>query len=158
MRSGGVTNALADEFPEGHVLGVDLSESAVAFARQQYPRCEFLAASIDETLKLSRKFDVVHAREFYPFTRTSDLDFQRRYLRLLTDHLTENGLLLLSLVDGTKGLCQNVAALGLETVTMAHPAIEKWLPLTPARGLTVACYQILGKSQFRFYFPGRREL
>ena len=158
---GAVSAALAEVYPRGRVLGVDISESAIAYAKKLYPRCEFLAAAVDEKMALPRKFDVIHAREFYPFTRTGDVDFHRRYFDIFAANLAPNGLVLVSLVDGEKNLSKNIAALSahlegrglspLRLTFMAHPKLARWLPLALARTATKALLSTRGRRPFTFY-------
>ena len=148
---GALTDALAGAFAGAEALGVDISTSAIAYAKSRFPACRFAVMAVDEGSVFPGKFDVVHAREFYPFTRTGDLEFQRRHLRLFTDHLSPGGVILLSLVEGRGRVCGNAEALGLRKTTMAHPRLEARLPLGLARLATAAALRALRRPSFSFY-------
>ena len=47
----------------GRAVGLDLSERAIAYARQRFPSCEFACGSIEEFLAGRRSFDFVYCSE-----------------------------------------------------------------------------------------------
>lgn len=74
----GVENKSIAEIFNAETLGIDISTDAILYARKKYkvPKISFLDACVDENLMLDVKYDICMAIEFYPFTRTNDLDFQ----------------------------------------------------------------------------------
>ena len=70
---GTVTHAIrAACGPGTDCQGIDLSESAIRVARRRYADCAFRVASADDLGAFADgTFSLVHAREFYPFTRSS---------------------------------------------------------------------------------------
>lgn len=94
--AGFVTAALRRRFPSARVVGVDLAELAIQFAKQRFPDCQFHQCGIDENFRLDGKFDVIHAREFYPFTRTTDYNHMVSILEVLLKHLNEHGRLVVA--------------------------------------------------------------
>lgn len=158
---GALTDALRTAWPGSRVTGIELSRSAVEYARGRYPECRFVNAAVDEALVLEERFDVVHGREFYPFTRTRDAEFHRRYLSILAGYLKPKGVLVLGLVDGEKSLASTwvehadwlptVGISPLERVALAHPKAERLLPLGLARLSSRAANRLLGRPEFRLY-------
>jgi SAM-dependent methyltransferase len=166
---GAVTEALARELDCSETLGVDISESAVTYARQRFPEIQFQAMAISEDTALPGKFDIVHAREFYPFTRTGDPDTHWAFLRMLSGNLEEGGFLALSLAGGPDSLDQNwrrldpeLAAIGLSPLRRL-PIASRGLSLIPPPALAGLMTRILKSllslpiSYFDLAQKGRRH-
>lgn len=161
---GSLTQTLFETF-HGHSLGVDISESAVQYARKRYAACRFEALAVDESMQFMRPFDLVHAREFYPFTRTGDHDFHVKYLEILARQLSERGILVLTLADKPKSLTESFEALApelkrlgltpLRRVLVAHARIPAWIPARPARVLTRIASRLTGRAEVNFYVARR---
>jgi len=93
---GTITDALRRSVPGAEVSGMDLSSDAVLAAQERYPRCRFIRRSADElSLVPDASLDLIHAREFYPFTRTEDPGFHLRFLRAFAPKLRPGGLIIL---------------------------------------------------------------
>jgi SAM-dependent methyltransferase len=91
--AGFITAALAAQFPGARVTGVDLAEDAIEWAKTNLPSCRFEQKGVDENFRMEEKFDIIHAREFYPFTRTDDYVFVKTALLALLASLSERGRL-----------------------------------------------------------------
>lgn len=163
---GPLTAALAAACPGGEVRGVDLSESAIAYANKTYPNCRFQAVTIDENTVFDGKFDAVHAREFYAFTRTSDLDFHRKYVSVLAKAVSPGGLLILSLLSGPKSLAVNADALSEDLRRLGMSPFRRipladmrlsFLPLNAARALTAAIRTLTKGPTVHFYVARRKD-
>ncbi len=103
---GVITNAFAALNTSGRTFGLDLSEDGIAIARENYPACTFNAQSADELDNFEDNFfDVIHTREFYPFTRSNDDDFHLGFFRAFHTKLKSGGIVLVSTVTVPKGLC-----------------------------------------------------
>ena len=48
---------------------------------------------------------MIFAREFYPFTRTNDIQYHLKYLKLFHSKLKQNGFVILQMVILNKGFC-----------------------------------------------------
>lgn len=141
-----LTSSLSRGFPGCRARGIDISVSAIQYGRLQYPDCRFDVVSVDGGMELGERFDVVHAREFYPFTRTGDLEFHRTYLEALARHVDASGALVLTLLSSPKSLAGNAAALApsleaagmtpFRRVTLASAKIPGWVPSAVARAAT----------------------
>jgi len=161
-----LTQKLAAGLGDCQASGIDISESAIAYARKRFPACRFDVVSVDGKMDLGRKFDVVHAREFYPFTRTGDLDFHRQYVEVMAKHVAERGALVLTLLSTSKSLAPNVdalaptlAALGMTPFrreTLASARLEALAPLALARAATALSARLKGFPPVRFYLSRRK--
>lgn len=101
---GTVTNAIREYNPNGRTVGLDICKSAIDVAKERYDECEFYAQSADKLDNFENNyFDIMHSREFYPFTRTDDVDFHLRFLKHFHKKLKPNGVLVLQMVDLEKG-------------------------------------------------------
>lgn len=148
---GPITDALHRRFG-GSATGVDISESAIEYGRRRYSDCRFWATGVDESLVLPEKYDVIHAREFYPFTRTGDLETHRRYLDILFRHLKDGGRVILALLNTRKSLAANADALApARRILVASDRFSRWLPLAAARSLTWAGQRLCGQPSRYFY-------
>ena len=160
-----LTATLSRSLPECRGRGIDISESAIQYGRRQYPDCRFDVVPVDGAMELGEKYDVVHAREFYPFTRTADLDFHRAYVEALARHVDKAGVLILTLLSAPKSLAGNAAALApaleaagmtpFRRVTVTSAKIPDWIPSTVARAATELMARGAGRGATHFYISRR---
>lgn len=104
--AGFITNALTVAFrPRSHCLGIDISEDAIEFAAHtfSYPTI-FKCVAVTKDVNLGEQFDLVHCREFYPFTRTNEIYIHIDYLHCLLRHVRNGGMLVVSLLATTNSL------------------------------------------------------
>ena len=93
---GFTTSELKNLFPNSEVLGIDISTDAIAYGRKQFTDCEFLAEAIDpKNTEKIYKADLICAFEFYPFSRTSNIEVHRSYILYLMGWLKDGGRLLI---------------------------------------------------------------
>lgn len=85
------TGAMAKYFPNAKIMGVDISEDAIAYAKLHYPSAEFKAIAISPEMERLGSFDYIFCFEFYPFTRNRDAQAQAQYLECLAAQLSQNG-------------------------------------------------------------------
>ena len=106
---GFATNEISKEYPRAEVIGMDISDDAITFGKKNFPNCKFLSEAIDpENEKQIFQADLIFATEFYPFTRTSNLNDHKQYLAHLTDGLSEEGkLVIIQLWDDSESLSIN---------------------------------------------------
>lgn len=101
---GSITNAIREYNLNGRTIGIDICKSAIDVAKDKYNKCEFYCESADSLERFEDNyFDIIHAKEFYPFTRTNDVDFHFRFLKPFYRKLKPNGALILQMVDLEKG-------------------------------------------------------
>ena len=109
---GTVTSALARVNPDGETLGMEIAADAVAVARAAYPALTFHESSADELHAIPDvSLDVVHAREFYPFTRSSDADYHMHFFDAFQPKLKQGGLVVAQSITVPRGLCHTFSGL-----------------------------------------------
>jgi SAM-dependent methyltransferase len=127
-----------------NVTGIDISETGIEVARRDYPQCDFLCQPADDLSNIpAGSVDVIHGREFYPFTRTNDLDFQMNCLKGYLQLLKPGGAVILSMVCLSKGLCTNWKTARNRLVNEGYAVVERRVLIHDAifRKLGKACYK-----------------
>lgn len=97
--AGFIAAEVGKAFPSAKIHGYDIASDAIAYATAAFPRITFEEKAVFAGTPLGKKFDLVYANEFYPFTRTDSLEIHLGTLEVLLDSLTEGGTLVLSMVD-----------------------------------------------------------
>ena len=163
---GVITESLRTRLACSTATGIDISQSAVQYAREEFPKCRFETVGVDEHTVLPDQYDVIHTREFYPFTRTADIAVHRTYLEVFAKHLKPGGLLIHALLaqvgtlaDNSGPLSSDLARLGLspfQTIPLANAAILRRLGnVSLSRTATWAIQKILRRPQRYFYISRR---
>jgi len=163
---GSLSNAIARLNPHGKTYGLDISRYSIEVAKNRYPNVLFFCQSADSLDNFDdAAFDVIHAREFYPFTRTNDADYHLKYLKLFHSKLKAHGCVLLQMVDLEKGFCNTYEMMSRDIGEMGYAAIEK-ISLVPNRmvhlfgdlSYAAGIYPILRlASKMLFRIIGRRS-
>lgn len=126
------------------VTGIDISETGIEVARRDYPQCRFLCQPADDLSNIpDGETDVIHGREFYPFTRTNDLDFQIDCLKGYLPKLSTGGAVILSMVSLSKGFCTNWVSARNRLMNEGYSVVERRSLIHQAiyRKLGKACYK-----------------
>ena len=88
----------------GKTYGIDISEDGIEVARKNFPDCKFYQQSADDLSNFDDdSFDIIHCREFYPFTRTNDKKYQIDYFNMFYNKLKPHGCLILEMITLEKG-------------------------------------------------------
>lgn len=156
---GALTEALRQRL-HCRAVGIDGSEWAIAYARRTYPSCSFKRKVLEENTEIGEGYDWIHAREFYIFTRSDDLDLHAAYLALFARHLKPGGTLLLAfrptqgcLTHTLARLAGKVAGLGFEPFrSAAIPSAKLPLPLPLGRDFTRIVRALLGQPCPTFFW------
>lgn len=102
---GTITNAINNVNMKGKTFGIDISEDAIFVAREKYDKCIFYNGSADDLKEFQDgHFDVIHAKEFYPFTRTMNHEYCLRYFKAFYKKLKKGGFVILQMTDSGNGL------------------------------------------------------
>lgn len=152
--AGFTTAALAAEFPDASVLGVDLAHDAIRFAERTHSRASFAVATIAPDADPLGIFDLIWCIEFYPFTRTDDVASQVGFIRHLASQLASNGRLLIvmtwrgarslaSVYDQVRKVCPELT---FERRTVPHPRLVDRLPLPVARVASRVLTRVTGRE------------
>lgn len=137
---GYTTTALANTFVKSKVTGIDISEDAIEYAKQNFHNAEFKSLAISPSSEKIGKFDCIFCFEFYPFTRNKDSSLQSKFLEYFSAQLNPLGTIviyqawnnpnsLVAILDEVKSLCPN---LHFCIYTIPHPKLPTWLPFWTA--------------------------
>ena len=129
------TDALARHYRQAEVLGLEVSQDAIEFARIHFNGPKFVRMAISPSEPLPGLFDLILCQEFYPFTRTPDRDVHRSYIEYFLAHLQLGGVLLIELSerDFDKGILATIDDLGFsfENRRLPFDRIYRLLPIFP---------------------------
>lgn len=141
---GAVTDGLRAALGGGATAdGIDLSESAIDVARRRYPQCRFAVCSADELDRFSDGlFDLIHVREFYPFTRTADAGLHQRFLAAFAPKLAPGGVVVAVQIVARAGLADTLDELRRGRATAGYAAVSRHVlvPLRLYRRFGAACH------------------
>ena len=126
---GTITNAiyiLNKNVCGGGTNGIDISEDAILLAKQKYPNCKFYKQSADELDNFENGyFDIIHCREFYPFTRTNNEQYHMKYLDLFCKKLKPHGFVILEMCALDKGLCNTYMELDNQLKKVGYSVVKR---------------------------------
>ena len=76
------------------ITGVDASLDGIDYAKKynSNSKTEYISETIDSNFLLNTKFDICYAIEFYPFTRTKDLEFHKNIISSIFNNLSNEGV------------------------------------------------------------------
>lgn len=143
------TNALKEYYSDAEVSGFEVSSDAVEFASRNFPKAKFTQLAIEASSEFNQKFDLILCQEFYPFTRTGDIEYHRGFIDCFLRHLAKGGVLLIELSerDYTKSILPNLGQLKLpiEIHTLAFDRVYRYIPyFYPAKLCSIILHKILG--------------
>jgi trans-aconitate methyltransferase len=146
------TNALACHYHNAEVLGLEISADAVEFAQNNFKRAKFVRTVVAPSIPLPGPFDLILCQEFYPFTRTADLNTHRNYIDYFMGHLSPDGILLIELSerDHEESILATVDQMDLNAEKRSLPfdRIYRNLPLfTPALIVSKILATILSRPE-----------
>ena len=107
---GFTTQQIKNKYPHAKVFGIDVSNDAVEFGRENFKTCEFITQAIDPSDPVKAlDLDIIFAFEFYPFTRTSDFQVHKSYVDLFMSALNPGGeLAIFQRWDNPSSLSRNI--------------------------------------------------
>jgi hypothetical protein len=172
---GTITNALNGLNSNHLTYGVDISDDAIEIAKNKYPDCRFICHAADDlSIFDDGSLDIVHAREFYPFTRTNDVGTQLMYLREFAKKA--KNCIVLSMVKDKKGLYftvrkmdRDLRAIGISALIISikisghlyqiHPFnLLSWLRLIFIYPISRLRHLIRGKrTRYIYYYLMKRK-
>jgi len=95
---GYTAKALASFYKNADVTAVDISIDAIEYGKKNFSGIEFRCEAVEPKNPKIGQFDVIFAFEFYPFTRTNDLEIHIQWLKYLLSQLTPGGHLIIHLL------------------------------------------------------------
>lgn len=146
---GYTTTVIAEVFPNASVLGIDLAEDAITYAKNQHKNASFGVVALDPTGERIGTFDLIFCFEIYPFSRNRDASYQSRLIMNLAENLSSEGKIIISqtwrnadalppVLDQVEALCPE---LSFEVVSYPHPRI----PLRIPKRLALFCAKFVEK-------------
>lgn len=125
------------EIYNSYTTGIEASLDGIAYAKKynSNKKTKFIGKTIDNNFLLDTKFDICFAIEFYPFTRTTDLEFQKSIISAIFKNLKKGGSLIIYQLDvDFDSLNNNITELSsllnknIKVISNFHPKIFKFLP------------------------------
>lgn len=146
---GYTTTVIAEVFPNASVLGIDLAEDAITYAKNQHKNASFGVVALDPSGERIGTFDLIFCFEIYPFSRNRDASYQSRLILNLAENLAPEGKIVISQTwrneDALPPVLSQVEAmcpgLSFEVVSYPHRRIPLWIP----KSLALVCAQFVEK-------------
>ena len=146
---GYTTTVIAEVFPNARVLGIDLAEDAITYAKNQHKNASFGVVALDPSGERIGTFDLIFCFEIYPFSRNRDASYQSRLIMNLAENLSSEGKIIISQTwrnaDALPPVLSQVEAmcpeLSFEVVSYPHPRIPLWIP----KSLALVCAKFVEK-------------
>lgn len=116
------TKAIADVF-DAETLGIDIAIDAIGFAKKKFENEEisFECLGVDENMCLQKKYDICFAIEFYPFSRTNNIEMHSKIVKAIFNNLTPNGILVIYQVwDNDHSIRNNIDAISNQVNKTAY--------------------------------------
>jgi 2-polyprenyl-3-methyl-5-hydroxy-6-metoxy-1,4-benzoquinol methylase len=144
---GYTTAVIAEVFPNARVLGIDLAEDAITYAKNQHKNASFGVVALDPSGERIGTFDLIFCFEIYPFSRNRDVSYQSGLIKNLSQNLSAEGKIIISQTwrntDALPPVLNQVAQLCpellFEVVSYPHPRVPLWLP----KRLALVCAKIV---------------
>ena len=120
------------------ITGIDASLDGIEYAKKYNSNLKtvYISETIDSDFLLNSKFDICYAIEFYPFTRTRDLEFQKNIISSIFNNLNDEGILVMyqletDNLDTVKNNIQELSFLlkkNVKVYSKFHHKIYKYIP------------------------------
>ena len=134
----GFETKVLSEIYNCNITGVDVSFDGIEYAKKynSNSKTEYISEIIDGNFLLNTKFDICYAIEFYPFTRTKDLEFQKNIISSIFNNLSKEGVLVIYQIetdkcDTIKNNIQELSVLlkkNVKIYSKFHHKIYKFIP------------------------------
>lgn len=162
---GYTTTVIAEVFPNAHVLGIDLAEDAITYAKNQHKNASFGVVALDPSGERIGTFDLIFCFEIYPFSRNRDASYQSRLIMNLAENLSSEGKIIISqtwrnedalppVLGQVEAMCPELL---FEVVSYPHPRIPLWIPKRLALVCAKFVEKITGKEAVKKIIVIRRK-
>ncbi len=150
-----------------NVFGIDISRDAIIVARKTYKEVKFFFQSADDIDNFSKlKFNFIHAKEFYPFSRTDDIKNHLYYFEKFSQILNRNGYIILSMSNEKYGFGNVSEKMNKKLNSIGYKKIseKRLIPigiskvflgieyLKPIYNVIIQSLLLMGKSRFRYIY------
>ena len=151
---GYTTAVIAEIFSGAQVLGVDLAEDAITYAKINHVNASFGVVALDPSGERIGTFDLIFCFEIYPFSRNRDVSYQSQLIKNLSGNLSSGGKIIISQTWRNKDALPPVLGqvsemcpdLSFEVVPYPHPRLPLWLPRKLALFSAKIVERITGKE------------
>jgi ubiquinone/menaquinone biosynthesis C-methylase UbiE len=90
---GFVANEISKVWTKTKVYSYDLGEYATKYGQEHFKNVTFINKAIDvNDIFEEGQFDVIFAREFYPFSRTTEWEYQKSYIDMFLNNIKTGGV------------------------------------------------------------------
>ena len=103
----------------------DPSDSISEIHKKFYQDENFFQSDIQNLNSFNKKFDIIYLREVYPFTRSENLENQRKLLKILNQQLNNDGFLIFEQIKNKNDLINNIKKFNFNFKIYFLPPI-KW--------------------------------
>ena len=119
------------------ITGIDISQDGINYATKYNSniKTSYISKVIDKNFLLSKKFDACYAIEFYPFTRTDNLEFQKDIISAIFKNLNKEAPLIIYHLDSKEDTVNiNIEEISyllnlkLKVISKFHPKIFRLIP------------------------------
>jgi len=151
---GFTSNAFAQLIPGASVLGVDMSEDAIAYAKQAFPGASWKSSVISPEMGEFGRFSLIYCGEFYPFSRNREIDTQIEFINYFARQLLPGGKLIIyqewnkcestfSILDEIRERCPD---LEFKVRLVPCPRIPLFVPKYIAIGISMLADKVVGRE------------
>ena len=139
------------------ITGIDISQDGINYATKYNSniKTSYISKAIDKNFLLSKKFDACYAIEFYPFTRTDNLEFQKDIVLAIFKNLnTEAPLIIYHLDSKEDTINKNIKEISsllnlkLRVISKYHPKIFRLIPNLNLVSLLCSIFEFLSNKTY----------
>ena len=148
----GFETIVLSEIYNCEITGIDISKDEINYAKKYNfnTKTSYISKAVDKNFLLSKKFDACYAIEFYPFTRTDNLEFQKEIVSAILKNLNKEAPLIiyhLDLKEDTvnKNIKEISSSLNLKLkiISKFHPKIFRLIPNLNLVSLLISILEFL---------------
>ena len=148
----GFETIVLSEIYNCEITGIDISKDGINYAKKhnRNSKTNYISKAIDKNFLLKKKFDACYAIEFYPFTRTDNLEFQKEIVSAILKNLNKEAPLIiyhLDLKEDTvnKNIKEISSSLNLKLkiISKFHPKIFRLIPNLNLVSLLISILEFL---------------
>ena len=134
------------------ITGIDISKDGINYAKKHNSnsKTNYISKAIDKNFLLKKKFDACYAIEFYPFTRTNNLEFQKDIILAIFKNLNIGAPLIIYHLDTEKDTIQknikeisSLLNIKSKVISKFHPKIFRLVPNLSLVGLICSILEFL---------------
>ena len=134
------------------ITGIDISKDGINYAKKYNfnTKTSYISKAVDKTFLLSKKFDACYAIEFYPFTRTDNLEFQKEIVSAILKNLNKAAHIIIYHLDLKEDTVnKNIKEISLslnlklKIISKFHPKFFRLIPNLNLVSLLISILEFL---------------